>query len=460
VETAYFEKSVPVPVSAKELHDWHMRPAAFERLTPPWEKVRTVDAASAIANGNRHVFRVKIGPFWKRWIAEFRFCKVPEEFTDAQIEGPFSSYAHRHRFVDKTKNSSLLVDAIDFNLPFGFIGKVFGERLVRRKLEATFRYRHRITIQDLARESLAPKVKPKTILITGASGLVGQALIPLLKNSGHRILTLSRNSEAGQEDSLSWNPDAGELHLASVGQIDAVVHLAGENLAAKRWNKKVKDRIFYSRKKGTRLIADTIAKLSKPPEVIVSASGINYYESSPLITHTEDSPPGTSFLAEVCRTWEDETWPAKDAGIRTVQLRIGVVLSPAGGALDKLLLPFLLGGGGRLGNGRQRMSWIAIDDLVDIIHRAIEDKKIEGPVNAVAPQVVSNAQFSKTLAKVLSRPAILPMPAFALRKIVGGLADEALLVDLAVAPQRLQNADYTFRFPDLEDALRHLLGKE
>lgn len=436
-----------------------MRPAAFDRLTPPWEKVRTVDAAGSIKNGVRHVFQLKMGPFWRRWVAEFRSCKPKTEFTDAQLEGPFSSYEHRHRFVEKTKTSSLLIDSIDYRLPMGFLGKFFGDWLVRKKLDAAFRYRHRITVQDLARESMAPKVKPRTILITGASGLVGQALIPFLRNAGHKILTLSRNAREGDDQALTWDPDAGLLNLSSAGNIDAVVHLAGENVAGGRWSKKVKDRIYYSRKKGTRLLADAIAKLSKPPKVLVSASGINYYQSSPLVTHTEDSPPGTSFLAEVCRVWEGETWPAQDAGIRTVQLRIGMVLSPAGGALSKLLLPFQLGGGGPIGNGRQRMSWIAIDDLVDIIHRAVVDEKMQGPVNAVAPQVVSNSVFGKTLGGVLRRPAILPMPAFVLRKLFGELADEALLCDIAVAPHRLNEAGYTFRFNDLEEALKHLLGR-
>ena len=436
-----------------------MRPAAFDRLTPPWEKVRPVDDADEIKNGNRHVFRVKMGPLWRRWVAEFKFCKPKSEFTDVQVEGPFSSYQHRHRFVEKTKKSSLLVDSIEYKLPLGFLGKFFGDWLVRKKLDAAFRYRHRITMQDLARESLAPKVTPMTILITGASGLVGRALIPFLRNAGHTILTLSRSPKEGDESALTWDPDEGQVNLSNSGTIDAVVHLAGENIASGRWTKKVKDRIYYSRKKGTRLLADALAKLSKPPKVLVSASGINYYESSPLITHTEDGPPGTSFLSEVCRVWEGETWPATDAGIRTVQLRIGVVLSAAGGALAKMKLPFQLGGGGPIGNGRQRMSWISIDDLVDIIHRAIVDEKMNGPVNAVAPQVVSNAEFGKTLGKVLNRPAILPMPAFVLRKLVGELADEALLSDFAVAPQRLNEAGYTFRFTDLEDALRHLLGR-
>ncbi len=454
-----FEKSLTVPVPAKALHDWHMRPGAFARLCPPWDPVEIVEAPTGISNGATTTLRVQIGPFRRSWIAEYRACVPGQEFTDAQTTGPFKSWEHRHQFIPKGDQKSVLIDGIDYQLPLGFLGRMFGKRFVAKKLEATFRYRHTVTAQDLTRASGRPPDPRLNILVTGASGLVGSALVPYLENAGHKIITLGRSPNPDDPRALTWDPDAGTLNLAAAGPLDAVVHLAGENIAAGRWTRKQKDRIFYSRKRGTRLLADALARLEKPPKVLVSASGVNYYEPSAYNIHTEGSPLGTGFLADVCRVWEGETRPAREAGIRVVNTRLGVVLTPAGGALSKMLLPFKLGIGGRMGDGRQRMSWIALDDVIDVLHNAVIDPRFVGPVNVTSPNIVDNREFAATLGRVLRRPSLIPLPKQALTLAFGEMARETVLPDLAVAPAKLKECGYEFRFPELEGALRHLLGR-
>jgi hypothetical protein len=237
------------------------------------------------------------------------------------------------------------------------------------------------------------------------------------------------------------------------------VHLAGENIAARRWSAKQKARIRDSRVVGTRLLCHALATAAAPPQFVICASAIGYYGDRVDEWLTEDSSPGTSFLCQVCRDWEAAADPARAAGIRVVHLRLGVILSANGGALAKMLLPFQLGVGGIVGNGRQFYSWIAIDDVVEAIQHAIGQPELRGPVNTVAPNPVTNDEFTKTLGRVLRRPTIFPMPAFAARLAFGEMADELLLASARVSPQLLIDSGYEFRFPLLESTFRHVLGR-
>jgi uncharacterized protein (TIGR01777 family) len=241
--------------------------------------------------------------------------------------------------------------------------------------------------------------------------------------------------------------------------MEAVVHLAGENIASGRWTAARKARIRSSRVMGTRTLCETLARLSQPPKVLVSASAIGYYGDRGAEPLWENSAFGTGFLAEVCRAWEEATQPAVQKGIRVVLLRIGIVLSPAGGALAKMLIPFQLGLGGVIGSGNQYMSWIALDDVAGVIAHALVTDTLQGPVNAVAPYPVTNREFTKTLGRVLRRPTVFPLPGFAARLAFGEMADALLLASTRVEPKRLLATQYVFRYPELEDALRHLLGK-
>ena len=298
------------------------------------------------------------------------------------------------------------------------------------------------------------------VLVSGATGLVGSALVPALQREGHEVLRLVRTRPTGAGE-IGWDPAAGTLDAAALGaaQVDAVIHLAGENVSAKRWTPEQKARIKESRVKSTALLAAAIAELERPPTAFLCASAIGYYGNRGEELLTEDSRPGTGFLAEVCRAWESATLPASQRGIRVVNLRIGVVLSPKGGALEKLLPLFRAGLGGPFGSGRQWMSWIAIDDLIGGILHALRSPALHGPVNLVAPNPQQNSEFVRTLGKVLSRPAFMPAPAFALKLVMGGeRAEELLLVSQRIAPRRLEKTGYEFSYPELDAALRHVLG--
>jgi uncharacterized protein (TIGR01777 family) len=295
------------------------------------------------------------------------------------------------------------------------------------------------------------------IAVTGSTGMVGSALVTALEGRGHLVRRLVRHEVGDGDHEIHWNPDAGKIDAAELNGIDGVVHLAGENIAGGRWNADFKRRILESRTKGTRLLSETLAGLEMKPSVLVSASAIGYYGNRYDEEVDELAPSGNGFLAEVCREWEAATEPAHDAGIRVVKLRIGPVLSRQGGALAKMLTPFKLGLGGVVGSGKQYFSWIVLDDLVSAIVFALENDALVGPVNAVAPHSVTNREFTKTLGRVLGRPTIFPMPAFAARLAFGEMADEMLLGGARVAPHELTAASFKFAYPELAPALRHLL---
>ena len=299
------------------------------------------------------------------------------------------------------------------------------------------------------------------VIIGGSTGLVGNSLTAFLSTGGHEVVRLVRPSTtAANGATVSWRPDRGEIEEGALRGADAVIHLGGVNLADRRWTPEIKRLILDSRVDSTRLLAETMAKANPRPRTFVCASAVGFYGDRGDEPLTEDSPAGSGFLAHVCRAWEDATAPARDAGIRVVNLRIGIVLSPSGGALAKLLVPFRLGLGGSLGDGRHYMSWISLEDAVGAIHHALTQTEVEGPVNVTAPHPVTNAEFSKTLARVLSRPAIFPVPKAAARLVFGkDQTEEMLFVGANVLPAKLQASGFDFRHPELEGALRALLGK-
>ena len=297
---------------------------------------------------------------------------------------------------------------------------------------------------------------PLRVLVTGARGLVGRALVPVLRARGHSVAVLTRHAAGPGE--IPWDPARGALEAAALEGFGAVVHLAGEPIGA-RWTAARRFSILESRSGGTRLLATTLARLEGPPRVLISASAVGWYGDRGEEALDETSPPGTGFLSEVCRAWEEAAVPASAAGIRVVHPRIAMVLASRGGALERMLPPFRLGLGGPLGGGRAWWSWIALDDLLSVLLRLLEDERLSGPVNAVAPGVARNGDFARTLGRVIGRPALLPVPAFALRALLGEMAGGALLASARVSPARLTAAGHVFRFPDLEGALRQALGR-
>lgn len=295
------------------------------------------------------------------------------------------------------------------------------------------------------------------ILISGSHGLVGTALVRSLVEDAHEVVRLVRRGDTIGELEVEWHPNQGRIDAQRLEGFDAVVHLAGESIASGRWTDEKKRSIRDSRVKGTSLLSESLAHLSRPPAVFISASAIGYYGNRGDEELTETSAPGNDFLASVCVEWEEATRPASEQGIRTVLARFGVILDREGGALSKMLTPFRMGIGGRVGDGRQWMSWIALDDVINALKFLLLDATVRGPVNIVAPNPVTNAEFTKTLGRVLSRPTFFPVPAFGARLAFGEVADALLLSSQRVEPAVLTEKGFAPYWPRLEPALQHLL---
>ncbi len=452
---AHFQRSLELDVDAEAVFRWHCRAGAFERLVPPWEDVRLDGPAAPIEKGARQTVTFPLGPLRRKWSSEITSVTPGSGFQDVQLLGPFAAWEHAHSMRPAAAgHGSVLEDRVLYELPLGRLGSLVAGRFVRRKLERMFAYRHRVTARDLARHA-AVAAAPADVLVTGTSGMVGKSLASFLSTGGHRVRHLVRRTPRNA-DEFRWDPAQGRLDPAALDGVHAVVHLAGENIAGRRWSSAHKARILHSRVEGTRLVVEAIRAAAHAPKVFVCASAVGIYGDRGDEPLTEESAPGTGFLAEVCEQWEAQA--RRSTAERSVQLRFGVVLSAAGGALAKMLLPFRLGAGGRIGNGRQWMSWIALDDAVGAVHHALFTEKVSGPIHVVAPQVVTNAEYTRTLGHLLGRPAVLPMPAFAVRLAFGELADHLLLASQRAQPRRLQESGYDFAYPQIEGALRHQLG--
>ena len=296
------------------------------------------------------------------------------------------------------------------------------------------------------------------LVVSGASGLIGSAVVARLRADGHQVRCLVRRPAQAQE--ITWDPAAGKIDAAALAPLDGAIHLAGENVGA-RWTRSRRARIRESRVRGTRLLSQTLAGLAHPPMFLISASAVGIYGDRGDEILTESAPPGDAtrdFLVSVCREWEAAADPARAAGIRVAHPRFGVVLTPKGGALQRLLLPFRLGVGGRVGSGEQWMSWIALEDVVDAVAYLMRTDSLEAAINVSSPQPVTNREFARTLGRALRRPAVLPVPAALLRAVFGEMADRTLLASARVMPARLAEAGFRFGYPDLSAALRSMLA--
>jgi uncharacterized protein len=446
-----------MPSAAAEVFAWHTRPGAFERFVPPWQRIRLLTEGSPIREGSRAEIELSLGPLRQHWTAEHRDIEPGHRFRDIQIRGPFARWEHTHTIESEEAAGSWLEDRIDFTIPHGPIGRWLGRRFVRRQLRSTFEYRHRTLADDLSAHDKAGAGSMR-IAVTGASGLVGSSLIPFLTTGGHTVTRVVRRDRSSGPV-VRWDPVLGTIDQDALEGHDAVIHLAGENIAAGRWNARRKRAIRDSRLQGTRLLCDALNRLQKPPKTLVCASAIGFYGDRGDELLDERFAAGEGFLADLCKEWEAITESVRPRGIRVVNVRFGIVLSAAGGALAKMLTPFKLGGGGVIGSGRQYMSWIGIDDVVGAIHHAITCEALNGPVNVVAPNPVTNRDFTRTLGRVLRRPTIFRVPAVAARLALGEMADELLLASIRVVPRRLEETGYKFRDAELEPALRHVLGR-
>ncbi len=435
--------------SAAEAFRWHARPGSFERLRPPWTEVRVVDRRGGIEPGGRVDLRVKVGPFWRRWVAEHREWEPDRSFRDVSSKGPFGHWDHTHLFLPDAGGGSLLEDRIAYAPPFGWVGRLLLGRYCKRELLRLFRYRHAVTAADLEAHRVHREAGPQRVLVTGSSGLAGSALVSFLRAGGHAAFRLLHEPRKGFR---AWQPMQGQLDPGVLEGFDAIVHLAAESEHEGDWTAAKRARILASRAGATRLLCQAIARLASPPRVLVSASSTAFYgsrESAPL---RGDEPAGDDFLANAYREKEEAAAAAAERGVRVVHLRFGRILSPEGGLLRRSLGLFRAGLGGWAGSGGRYVSWISRDDAVGTIHHAMLAAGLRGAINAVAPHPLPAREFARTLGRVLSRPAWLRRPAFGARRL--------LLASQRAVPDRLIASGYRFRHPVLETALRFCLGRE
>jgi uncharacterized protein (TIGR01777 family) len=294
------------------------------------------------------------------------------------------------------------------------------------------------------------------VAVTGSSGLIGSSLVSFLSEKNITVSKILR--EDPKDDNISWRPEDGDWDSAYAGGIDGIVHLAGEYVASGRWTRVKKEKIRNSRIEGTKRLCEHLLKLPTPPSVFVCASAIGFYGDRGMEFLNEGSSRGSGFLPDVCAGWEEAANIVSKAGIRVVNVRFGIVLSKDGGALAKMLTPFKMGMGGKIGSGTQYMSWVAMDDVTGAIYHALVTDSLKGPVNVTAPNPVTNKEFTNTLGKVLNRPTVMPMPAFAARLAFGEMANDLLLASTKVAPKRLSDSGYEFQYPELANALKHVLS--
>ncbi len=448
-----------MPVSARALFDWHARPGAFERLQPGWQPSRVVSRTGGITPGSRVEVEVPLlaGLLHQRLLVEHRDYLDGQQFTDVQLKGPFARWEHRHLMQAMPDGTSILDDRIDYALPLGEAGDLAAGWFVRGELDRLFAFRHARTLADLQMHARFADQPRRTVAITGGSGLIGQALTGLLRTGGHTVRWITRTPDQARGD-IGWNPDAGELDPAALDGVDSVIHLAGANVG-ERWTSAHKAAIRSSRVQGTRTVVAAMKRMKTPPAVLISGSAVGYYGDGGSMVLDESSPRGSGFLAEVCAEWEREALAAESVGVRVVLARTGVVLSAAGGALAKMLPPFQAGVGGPMGSGNQYMSWISLEDEVAALHWLLMQGGSRGIYNLTGPAPATNADFARTLGRVLHRPAVLPLPGFALKALFGEMAQATILDGQRALPVRLEREGFTFQHPTLEAALRFELGR-
>lgn len=447
-----------------EAFAWHDRDGAFGRLAPPFAPAELVEMTDGIRDGSRVTIRLPapVGPMGLTWVAEHSGYREGERFVDDQVKGPFAHWHHEHLFEDAGGEGAFVMrDRVSYRLPMGALGRL-ALPIVRPKLEAMFRYRHATLEGDLALHAEHREAARKTVLITGGTGLIGSALASLLTTGGHRVRVLTRGSGRGRAAqgamAYRWDPATGEVDPAALDGVDAVVHLAGEQVFSPRWSGAKRRRILESRVAGTRAIVAAMRASAQPPACLVSASAVGFYGARGEERVDEAAASGEGFLAEVCRAWEGEARAAEDAGIRTVRARIGVVLTPRGGALGLMAPAAKAGLGARIGGGRQYVPWIGIDDAIGGLYHLVMSEGVSGAVNLVAPGCVRQREFVDTLARVVRRPRVLAAPAWAVRMMLGEVAEEMVLKGCLVEPGVLVASGYRFRHERLDGALYHLLG--
>ena len=448
-----FERSTVLPHSLERVFAWHETAASFERFLPPSPPMALLERTGTIRDGDRATFRVGIGPLGFRGTVEYEGYRPLQEFGNRHVGGPHRSLRHRHLFRSTGEGSCELTERI--HCEPRLIMATLGRAWRRRTMERTLEFHQERVRRDLERHAAGP-AEPLRVLVTGASGLIGGALIPFLESGGHDVVRLVRRlPESGRE--IAWDPASGQIDAVALEGFDAVIHLAGENIGAGRWTAARRRRIRSSRVASTELLCGALAALKRPPAALVSASAVGYYGDA-AGTVDESAPAGGGFLAEVTAAWEQAAEAARTAGIRVAHARFGPVLSRKAGMLKRLLPVFRAGAGGVVGSGRQPISWIGLDDAIGVLYFLMCSDRAQGAFNVVAPRSATNREFTQALASVLRRPAFAPVPAPAIRALFGEMGDQLILKGQSVVPARLAELGFRWLEPTLDGALRWELG--
>ncbi|MDC1420238.1 TIGR01777 family oxidoreductase [Euryarchaeota archaeon] len=446
---------------------WFEHEGSFRRLMPPWEVAQEVRADDSLEVGSQRVFKFPApgAPFINlTWVAEHTGYDKPNYFADTMVKGPFWKWDHDH-YLKEENGVTTVVDDVTYSVPFGPLGmlvdKVLGGSLVTGRISSMFKAREFRLKRDLDNHAKFLDMPRKKILVVGSSGLIGTQLVAFLDTGNHEVWRLVRRVADSNKNEISWNPDKGEINAKELEGFDVVIHLGGVGIGDKRWSKKRKAAIRDSRVNSTELLSKTLASLEDKPDLFMMASAIGYYGNRGDEELDESSTSGEDgyFLTDVCKAWENSANPAKDAGIRTVHMRTGIVISAVGGALGKMLLPAKMGGGGPIGSGKQWMSWISMDDQIYSMYHLMMSEGVSGEYNLTAPNPVRQKQFAKDLGRVLRRPAFAPLPGFMMKIMFGEMGARLTLDSLRVLPKNLQESGYEFIHTDLQSALSDSLGK-
>jgi uncharacterized protein len=464
-KTTFFIKRSEIPYDVHDVFNYHARYRAIDRLIPPWSFLKIIKRNNGLENGATSILGLQYGPLKLKWIAKHFGYIQDQIFQDEMIKGPFKNWKHIHSFTPNKLNGCIIEDKIEYSLPYGLNKFYIFRNRLNKTLYQMFSYRHRILQNDLKLWDILKENKGKRILISGSTGLIGSALIPFLDTSGeHNITRLVRPSSkyadsSNNSNSRVWDPDTGKVDPSDLEGFDTIIHLCGESIGG-RWSKIKKKRIYDSRVMTTELLCNTIKKLKNPPSTMLCASAIGYYGSHGEEVVTEETTAGDGFLANLCVDWEAQAKSVEAIGIRVVYARFGLILSPKGGIVKLLNHASFLKAGITFGSGSNVFNWVSIEDVIGSILYSIGNTTIHGPVNVVSPNPVKASDFSEIISKILENQFLLRIGYGFMKLAMGDFADTISDSNGVVKPQKLMDSGYPFMNPNLEDALRLLLGRQ
>jgi len=458
-----FSHQAQFNANKKEIWNWYNSDGAFRRIMPEWEGIQPMNAGRLV-DGDETVFKVKLGPFRQKWVARHHSVVSGESFADRMIKGPFGAWNHNHEFQTEPNGVTSVIDNVEYKLPLHILTGWSAGFTVLPRMKQMFEFRSVRVANDLKQIQATADLPRQRILVSGSTGMIGLQLCAFLEAAGHDVHRLLRSStklptDVDSTKIVRWNDVSGEILEGNMNGFDSIIHLAGAGIGDKRWSKKRLKLIRDSRIIPTQNLAKIVSTLDQPPKKILCSSAIGFYGNRGTEVLDESSTTGSDFLADLCAEWENASDVAKDAGINVIHLRTGIVMSPLGGALAKLLLPAKMGAGGPVGGGKQMQSWISLDDEIYAIHHLMMKEDSTGPYNLTAPNPVSQKKFAKTLGKVLRRPAFAPLPGFVIKLLFGQMGKKLVLEGQDVRPKRLLESGFEFTHSELETCLRSCLGK-